>query len=307
LPLSHEHDHDGHRHDLRSLTRRRLWIALAVNAVFLVVEIAGGILTNSLALLADAGHMLTDVAALVLAIVVAHLAERPPSPRHTFGLLRAEVLGAFANGAFLVLIVGFVFTEAWRRFGTAQEVDAIPMIVVAMFGLGANMVSAWVLFGSRNENVNLEGAYLHMFGDALGSVGAVTAGIVILLTGRTFIDPLVSIGIGLVILWSSLGLIRKTITILLEATPEGIDYDEIRTALLAVDHVTDVRDLHIWTISSGIPALSAHLNLEAACSDTTHWQVCLRDTQNLLRKRFGIVHTTLQFEPPDYERDDRPV
>ena len=303
----HEHGHAGHRHELRALTRRRLWIALAVNAVFLVVEIVGGILTNSLALLADAGHMLTDVAALVLAIVVAHLAERPPSPRHTFGLLRAEVLGAFANGAFLVLIVGFVFIEAWRRIGATLEVNALPMIVVALFGLGANVVSAWVLYGSRNENVNLQGAYLHMFGDALGSVGAVTAGIVILVTGRTVVDPLISLGIGLVILWSSLGLIRRTIAILLEATPEGIDYDEIKNALLAIDHVTDVRDLHIWTISSDIPALSAHVSLETECSDSPHWQVCLRRTQDLLRERFGIVHTTLQFEPPDYERDDRPV
>ena len=146
-----------------------------------------------------------------------------------------------------------------------------------------------------------------MFGDALGSVGAVTAGIVILVTGRTVVDPLISIGIGLVILWSSLGLIRRTITILLEATPEGIDYDEIKNALLAIDHVADVRDLHIWTISSGIPALSAHVSLETECSDSSHWQVCLRRTQDLLRERFGIVHTTLQFEPPDYERDDRPV
>lgn len=303
----HAHGAGGHVHDLRALTRRRLWIALALNAAFLVVEIAGGLIANSLALLADAGHMFTDVAALGLALVVSRLAERVPSPRHTYGMLRAEVIGAFVNGAFLVLVVGFIIREAWLRLGEIPVVDGTLMLIVAVFGLAANVASAWVLYSSRRENVNIEGAFLHMFGDALGSVGAIVAGIVIMTTGWMLVDPLVSVIIGLLILWSTWGLLRQTIAILLEATPEHLDFDEIHAALMEVEHVQDIHDLHIWTIGSGIPALSAHITLEDACSDTTHWQICLRTAQDMLRERFGIEHSTIQFEPCGYPRDKRVV
>ncbi|MFC1692443.1 cation diffusion facilitator family transporter [Candidatus Latescibacterota bacterium] len=302
----HDRSHHLKSHgELRALTRRRLWIALAINACFLFLEVAGGILTNSLALLADAGHMLTDVAALVLAIFVSTLAERSPNPRRTYGLLRAEVLGAFINGAALVVIVGMIFWEAWRRFGRTPEVDAPLMLVIAVLGLAANVGSAWVLYGSRNENVNLKGAFLHMFADALGSVGAITAGVVIWTTGWMMIDPIASVVIGALILWSSWGLIIQTVNILLEATPEDIDYSDVKTALLDIEHITDVHDLHIWTIASGIPSLSAHISLEPHCSDTTHWQECLKNAQDMLRERFDIEHSTLQFEPQNFKRDKR--
>ena len=304
--VSKGHTH-RHSHDMRRLTKRKLWTALSINAVFLVIEVIGGILTNSLALLADAGHMMTDVAALVLAIFVATLAERPPTPRRTYGLLRAEVLGAFINGAALMVIVAFIFHEALKRLDQVPVINGPLMLCVAVLGLAANMASAWVLFGSRNENVNVRGAFLHMTADALGSVGAIVAGVVIWTTGWMLIDPVASIFIGIIILWGSWGLIAQTMNILLEATPENIDYDEVKKAILDIEHVTDVNDLHIWTITSGIPSLSVHITLEPHCSDTKHWQECLRDAQAMLSERFGIVHSTLQFEPENFKRDERPI
>lgn len=300
----HDHGH-SHVHSFRMSTKRGLRWALAINLLFLVVEVVGGILTNSLALLADAGHMVTDVAALVLALFVASMAERPPTPKRTYGLLRAEVLGAFINGAALVLVVVLILREAWHRFGSGYSIDAPAMVVIAVMGLLANVISAWILFGTRNDNVNTRGAFLHMTADALGSLGAIIAGIVVWTTGWTPVDALASLVIGFFILWGSVGLLSQTVNILLESTPENINYDDVKHALLEVAHVNDVHDLHIWTITSGVPSLSAHLSLEPRCSDSTHWQECLRSAQTMLREKFGIEHSTLQFEPEDYERDGR--
>jgi cobalt-zinc-cadmium efflux system protein len=304
---SDTHDDHGHSHDLRGLTTRRLWMALAINLLFLVVEFIGGILTNSLALLADAGHMLTDVAALALAIFVARLAMKPPTGRRTYGLLRAEVLGAFVNGSALVVIVGMIVWEALRRFNHAPEVDGPVMLAIAVAGLLANAGSAWILFAARTSSLNMRGAFLHMTADALGSLGAIVAGIVIMLTGWTPIDAIASLVIGALIFWSTWGLLSQTVNILLEATPDNVDYDEVRDALLAIGHIQDVHDLHIWTIASGIPSLSAHVKLAPQCSDTDHWQTCLREAQTMIRERFGIVHSTLQFEPEDFKRDGRVI
>ncbi len=303
--IQNDTERHAHSHELRSFSKKRLWIAFFINFVFLFVEVIGGLLSNSLALLADAGHMLTDVSALLLAIFVAHLAEQAPTSKRTYGLLRAEVLGAFLNGAVLVIIVGMVYWEAWRRIGSVNEIDGPLMLAVAVFGLFANAASAWILFYDRDKNVNIKGAYLHMMADTLGSVGAITAGIVILATGWTLIDPIISFVIGAFILFGSVDLLIETINILLEGTPQDIDYDEVKEALYDIEHVEDINDLHIWTISSGIPALSAHIQLCAECSDTSHWQLCLKDTQKMLREKFGIVHSTLQLEPEDYEIDSR--
>lgn len=305
LNNNHHHGKTGYNHsrELPSVSKKRLWIAFYINFIFLILEIIGGFLSNSLALLADAGHMLTDVSALGLAIFVAHLAESLPTPKRTFGLLRAEVLGAFLNGTVLVIIVGMIFWGAWRRMGSLQEINGPLMLVVAVLGLLANAGSAWVLYKDRNRNVNIKGAYLHMMADTLGSTGAITAGVVILITGWTPIDQIVSIIIGMLILLGSWELLTQTVNILLEATPEDIDYDEVNSALKNIEHVKDVHDLHIWTISSGIPALSAHIELCAECGDTKHWQLCLKDVQKMLREHFGINHTTLQFEPEDFERE----
>ncbi len=297
--------HHGHRSELSGMSVRRLWIALLINLLFLIVEVIGALVSNSLALFADAGHMLTDVMALLLAVVVAHLARSLPTPKRTFGLLRAEVLGAFINGAVLVGIVGIIFWESWRRAGRFHEIDGSLMLVVAVLGLLANAGSMLVLRGDRNKSVNIKGAYLHLLADTLGSLGAIAAGVVILATGWTPIDQIASVLIGVLILIGSIELIKQTIGILLEATPEHIDYREVEKALKDTYHVKDIHDLHIWTITSGVPSLSVHLELYADCSDTNHWQHCLSNVQKMLRDRFGIVHTTIQIEPEDFKRDER--
>jgi cobalt-zinc-cadmium efflux system protein len=301
---NHGHDHDDHGdhldhqhdHSMRGFSYQRMWWALIINLIFLVVEVVGGIMTNSLALLSDAGHMTTDVGALILALLMAHIARRAATPERTFGLLRAEVLGAFVNGAALVLIVGLIFWEAWRRFGNVERIDGPFMLVIAFLGLFANVASALILARGSKENINMHGAFLHMVADAMGSVGAIIAGAVIWLTGWYPIDSIASIVIGLLILWSTWGFLKETMNILLEATPGNIDFLEVKDALEAMEHIDEVHDLHIWTITSGMPVLSAHISLSACCSETTHWQDCLADAQKLLKDKFGIEHTTLQVE-----------
>lgn len=288
---------------MRALSRKLLFWALFINLAFLIVEVVGGIITNSLALLADAGHMLTDVAALTLALVVSYLAAKPATAEKTYGLLRAEVLGAFINGASLVLIVGLILREAWLRIGTTPEIDAPLMMAVAVAGLIANLVSAFILNKGDKDNVNVRGAFLHMVADALGSVGAIVAGVVIWTTGWTLIDPIASAVISALILWSGWGLLKRTINILLEATPENIDYHEVKQALECLENVESVHDLHIWTISSGVPILSAHISLPAQCFNSQTWSQCLESARDLLEERFGIKHTTIQVEPPKGEEE----
>ena len=286
---------------------RRLRVALFINLAYLVVEVAGGLLSHSLALLADAGHMLTDVAALAVALVAARLAGLPPNQKRTFGLLRAEVLGAFLNGAALVIMVGFIGIEAYRRVGDPPIVNGLVMLIVAGGGLLANVLAALVLFASRKDSINVKGAFAHMVADALGSVGAIVAGMVIWIWGWVPIDLITSLVIGLLILWSGMDLLRESTGILLQTTPPGIDFDDVRDTLMSMPHVADVYDLHIWTITSGMPALSAHVALRSDCSGSTHWHECLATAQATLRERFGIVHSTLQLEPPTHERDCRKV
>lgn len=291
------HDHHNHDHNMRAVSRQRLWYALIINLLFLIVEVVGGILTNSLALLADAGHMLTDVGALILALFMARIALQPSTPERTFGLLRAEVLGAFLNGAALVLIVGLIFWEAWHRFGKTIHVNGPAMLGIASVGLFANIISAIILSKNRRDNVNIEGAFLHMISDALGSVGAIIAGLVIWFFEWQPIDLLASVIIGILILWSSWGFLKKTVNILLEATPDNINYMEVKKALEDMDHIEKVHDLHIWTITSGVPVLSAHIALCSDCSESNHWPECLNNAREMLRSRFKIEHTTLQVEP----------
>jgi cobalt-zinc-cadmium efflux system protein len=294
------HDHDSHRPaaDGRSANdhdrTRRLAIALAITTAFLLVEVIGGLLTNSLALLADAGHMATDVAALALALFAIWLARRPATAERSFGYLRAEILAALVNGASLVAISIYIFWEAFQRIDEPPEVDSGPMLAVAIAGLCANVVSAWVLSrgGGLRHDLNTRGAFLHVVGDLLGSAAAIVAAIIMLTTGWYLADPLLSAGIGLLILWSSWKLLRESADVLLEATPAGIDADEVRTAMIAVDGVEGVHDLHIWTVTSGLIALSSHVDVTGA----RDWHAVLLDLSALLRERFGIAHVTLQPE-----------
>jgi cobalt-zinc-cadmium efflux system protein len=306
---SHHHhapDHD-HSHPTAAANAVRLSWTLAVIGTFLVIEVVGGLLTHSLALLADAGHMLTDVASLVIAIYAQRLALRPASPSHSFGLLRAEVMGALINGATLVAMVFWIFWEAFRRITEPPEVLGAMMMLIAGAGLVANIVAALILHAGSKESLNMQGAFVHVLGDLLGSIGALVAGGIIWLTGWQLADPLVSVFIGLIILFSSFNLLRRSVNILINATPEEIDYEAVRSALEEIPHVIEVHDLHIWSISHGNPSLSAHLRLAPDCADTAHWQVCLRQTQDMLREKFNITHTTLQLEPTAYEKDGRSI
>lgn len=291
---------DSHHHlhsHLGSLSQRRLWWALGINLVFLVVEILGGILTHSLALLADAGHMFVDVAALGLAILVSRLAGRPATPQRTFGLLRAEVLGAFVNGGTLVLIVGLILWEAWKRFGHPQVINGPAMVGVAFLGLLANLWSAGILARGRKGNLNIQGAFLHMVADMFGSIGAIAAGLVIWTTGWYPIDAIASVVIALLILWSLWGFLGQTMNILLEGVPEDISFLEVKKALEEMEHIEQVHDLHIWTITSGVSVLSSHIVLSSCCCDASHWHACLEEARKMLEERFGITHATLQAEP----------
>jgi cobalt-zinc-cadmium efflux system protein len=286
---THEHEHGTHG---REGSSRALAIVLAITASFTVVEVAGGLLTGSLALLADAGHMLSDNLSLGLALFAAWLAGRPATPERSFGYRRAEILAALANGVTLVAISIWIFVEAISRLREPMEVLGFPMLAIATLGLAVNAVGAFILSRSGGESLNVEGAMKHVIADALGSVGAMAAAGVIILTGWRYADPLISAGIGVLILASSWTLLRDSTNVLLEATPRGLDAGEVGRKMAAAEGVTEVHDLHIWTITSGFPALSAHVLV-------SHHEDCharRRDLEELLAHEFGISHTTLQVD-----------
>jgi len=292
------YDEDAHDHPAIGLASwRPIAIALAVTATFLVVEVIGGLATNSLALLADAGHMATDVAALALALFAMWLARRPATPERSYGYARAEVLAALVNAAVLVAVSIVIVIEAIERAGDPPEVQGGTMLVVAVAGLAANAVSAWVLAqgGGHRHSLNTRGAFLHVVGDMLGSVGAIVAALVILATGWYLADPLLSAGIGLLILWSSWKLLAESVDVLLEATPRAIDAEAARRSMMEVPGVAGVHDLHIWTVTSGLVSLSAHVHVTGG----REWGPILEDEVALLCDRFRIAHITLQPEPMD--------
>ncbi len=265
---------------------------LALTAGFTAVEVVGGLLTGSLALLADAGHMLSDNLSLGLALFAAWLAGKPATPERSFGYRRAEILAALANGVALVAISIWVFVEAFSRLREPTEVLGTPMLAVATLGLLVNVAGAFILSRSGGESLNVEGAMRHVIADALGSVGAMAAAGVIILTGWRYADPLISTAIGLLILASSWRLLRDSTNVLLEATPRGLNAEEVGRRMAAAEGVTEVHDLHIWTITSGFPALSAHVLVG-------HHENCharRRDLEELLAHEFGISHTTLQVD-----------
>lgn len=304
------HDHDGHDHsehdqrehghaeqaEVAGSRLRPLAFALAITTAFLVAEVVGGIVTGSLALLADAGHMATDAAALALALFAVWLARRPPTPERSYGFRRAEVLAALVNAASLIAASIFILWEAFRRFGAPPEVDSLPMLAVAVAGLVANLASAWVLSrgGGHQHDLNTRGAFLHVVGDLLGSVGAIAAALVMLATGWYLADPLLSVGIGLLILRGAWRLLRESVEVLLEIAPAHIDPRRVAAALTAVPGVRGIHDLHIWTVTSGFVALSGHLEI----SGERAWDEVLEASAALLRDEFGIAHATLQPEGP---------
>ena len=284
--------HHGHAHDHRSASRRALLAVLVLTLAFTIVEVVGGLFTDSLALLADAGHMVSDVLAIGLALVALTLARRPSSPRRSFGFQRAEILAAFVNGLALVLVSGWIVWEAIGRLDDPPEILGGWMLVVALAGLLVNAAAAAILIRSGRESLNVEAAFRHVVADFLGSAGVLVAAVVILLTGWDVVDPIVSIAIAVLILASAWGVLRDSTAILMEETPSGIDADAVARAIVDVPGVTSVHDLHVWRITSGFDALSAHVLVGQG--EDCH--ALRRDIERAIAARFGITHTTLQVD-----------
>jgi len=291
--------HAGHAHATAAApggrARRALWIALVANGGFLIVEVVGGIAFNSLALLADAAHMSTDVVGLVIALIAQALAVRPASARRTFGLRRAEALGGLANGVLVIVAAVWIFYEAAQRIGDPPDVAGGGLLVVAVVGLAVNAGSAFVLARARGRDLNMRGAFVHMMADALGSVGVIVAAVGILWFGAEWLDPVMSILIGVLVIWSAWGLMRDTLNVLLEGVPHDLDPAEIERALGEGSGVSAVHHLHVWELGSDMPALSVHVVLDDV--QTLHdAQARGAMLKEMLADRFGIEHATLELE-----------
>lgn len=288
----------GHAHSHLPVDRPRgrLVAVFSLTLVYLAVEIVAGLATNSLALLADAGHMLTDVGGLGLALFAAWVGGRSPGPRRTYGYYRAEILAALVNATVLLAVSGWVLWEAVARLLAPPPVDGGPVAFVAAVGLVVNVVGVVLLHSQKGESLNLKGAYLEVLSDALASVGVLAAGLVVWLTGWRWVDPAVSVGIGLFILPRTWGLLGEAVGVLLEGTPTGIDTAEVRAAVAAVPGVAGVHDLHLWAITTGVNAASLHVVL----ADPVRLGEVLTAVHDRLRHAFPIHHVTVQAEPPDW-------
>ena len=288
--FGHVHAHDGDHERGRS----RLKIVLVLTAVFMVIELIGGLLANSLALMADAAHMLTDVGALGLSLFVLWFSRRAVSVAKTYGYLRLEILAALLNGSILIILSVLIFWQSWQRLRTPELIEGPLMMAVAIAGLLVNIIAALLLHGSAEHNLNVRGAYLHVLGDLLGSVGAIAAAAVILTTGWLPADALISAFVGLLILVGSWKLVRESVDVLLESVPSHIDLAALRRALHEIPGVDEVHDLHVWTLTSGFLAMSGH----AVVRNPELNQRVLRDITNCMRESFGISHVTVQLELP---------
>ncbi len=276
-------------------TKRGLLLALLITAVWFVVELLAGFYTNSLALLADAGHMLTDLAALSLSLFAFKIAALPATNEKTYGYLRAEILAALANGVILVMVGVSIAYEAYQRLHAPPSIKSGTMLIVACIGLGANLMSARLLSHSDLENLNVRGAFLHILGDILGSLGAISAGVVMWVWSWYLADPIVSIIVAALILYSSWQLLRDSVEVLLEGTPRHLKTADILADLGSVEDVLSVHDLHVWAITSGMPALSCHVVLRARADA----HAVLMTLSRLMRERYHIEHTTIQIEKED--------
>ncbi len=288
----------GARQELEAGRRqgtRSLRIALVVTVTFMLVELVGGLWTNSLALLADAGHMLTDAAALGLSLFAVWFMHRPATAGKTYGYFRVEILAALINGTALLVIAFFILWESYYRFQDPKAILGVEMFAIATIGLGANLFSAWILHGCHQESLNLRGAFLHIMGDVLGSIGAMVAGIAIILWGFYWADPAVSVLVSLLILVSAWRLVRDSVEVLLEGTPAHVNLALMKNELCQVTGVDSVHDLHVWTLTSGVHAMTCH----AVVSQEEERRRVLEQLIAVARDRFDIGHTTIQIEHQD--------
>jgi cobalt-zinc-cadmium efflux system protein len=285
-----------HRETAAGRSRRALIASLVVTGSFLLVEVAGAIWTGSLALAADAGHMLTDVGGLVLALFAVWVAARPPTPEKTYGYYRVEILAATVNALLLLGVAGVILVEAYQRIRTPREVQGGAMLVVAVVGLAANLAAARLLHRDATQSLNVRAAYLEVLGDALSSIGVIVAALVVMHTGLTIVDPIVSALIALFIVPRTWRLLKQAVNVLLEGTPSHLDLGEIEAAMIRVPGARRVHDLHVWTLTSGREAMSAHVVVD----DVRESERLLEALHAVLHARFGIDHTTIQLdsEPP---------
>jgi cobalt-zinc-cadmium efflux system protein len=283
------HHHHGHVH---TDDTRRLTLALVLILGLMVVEVVAGVLASSLALLSDAAHMLTDAGAIVLALVAARLARRPASGGFTFGFRRAEILSAQVNGATLVALAVVIVWEGVRRLIDPPEVEGLPVLAVAIVGIAVNLAATRVLAGSERRSLNVEGAFQHVLTDLFAFIATAIAGAVVLITGFSRADGIAALFVAALMLRSGYGLLRDSGRVLFEAAPRSLDPEEIGNLLAAQNHVVEVHDLHVWEVTSGFPAISAHVTVRAGCDTQAH----RRELADLLRERFNISHSTLQVE-----------
>ena len=288
------HGHGGGGGTSASRHKGSLKWALAMTGTFLVVEVIGGLWTGSLALLADAAHMATDVGGLVMALVAVRFAERPATPQMTYGFVRTEVLSALVNAVVLLVVTVFVLREAWARLFAPVEILGGPMLAVAVAGLVVNLISMRMLHAGSKESLNLKGAYFEVLADMLGSVGVILAALVIMLTGWTLADPIIGAGIGLFIVPRTWILLKSAVNILMEGTPPEVNIGLLERQLLDLPGVAAVHDLHVWTLTSGLDSMSCHLVVD----DIETRRDTLIAAQNTMRETFGITHTTIQIEDP---------
>lgn len=301
----HHHGHHHHFDETREGNKKGLLIALCITAGIMLLEFFGGLITNSLALLSDSGHMLSDASSLFLSLIAIWFASRPASPTKTYGFYRFEILAALFNAVTLFIIAGFIVYEAYERFFEPPTVASGTMMLIAGVGLLANLLSAWSLIskGDVKNNVNLRSAYLHVLGDALGSVGAIVAGLVMLLFDWYIADPIISVLVALLILKSAWGVLTHSVHILMEGTPITINQNEVKTSIEEIEGVINVHDLHIWTITSGLDSLTCHITIK----DDADSQVVLQQAIDTIRETFKIEHTTIQIEKSDIQHGEMKV
>jgi cobalt-zinc-cadmium efflux system protein len=290
---SHEHGHShGHGHHHHSGNKTALFWAFIIIASFMFVEVIGGILTNSLALLSDAGHMLSDAAALGLSLFALKLGEKQGTKNKTYGFKRFEIIAAALNGITLILIAIYIFYEAYDRFLSPPVVQSSGMLIISTIGLLVNILAAWILMKGDKENLNVRSAFLHVIGDMLGSFGAIVAALLILFFGWGWADPLASVIVAALVLVSGFRVTKESFHVLMEGAPAQFHIDKVKESLLAIPNVSELHDLHIWTITSGYPVLSCHL----AISENGNHDDILKNAQQLLHDDFGIEHSTIQVE-----------
>ena len=299
--MAHTHHHhdgeeDGGQHNHQHHLQGKFRFAILLTTFVFGVELVGGILSNSLALLSDAAHVFSDSLSLIMSWLAIYLSTRPATSSRTYGYHRTEVFAAFINGVSLIAISGWIFYEAVQRFIEPEPVKSKEMLIVAVFGFIANMVIVWLFHGEGHKNLNVRSAVLHVIGDALASVGVIVGGVVIYYTGWFVIDPILSCGIGLVVLVGAVRVTREAVHILLEGSPKHADAEKVAACISSIDSVRDVHDMHIWSLCSNYLALSTHVSVAEDASKSSHQ--LRQEINDKLQTQFGIFHTTIQIEQP---------